>query len=704
MKFLDHKELNRQFDEFKQGKSVGLAGVRRKEAFDENPDRPGTVKYALGLNRILEKSFTPVFAGDLLPGVGFFGMLAQADHPDAGKDEEEPARRFGTYADHHAPGYEKLLKLGFKGLKKEASDSRLRYSDKASLDFLESVLTALEGASAYMNKWAARLSETCGDVPEFKKLQTRLSGSFAWLAENPPRSFHEAVILVYSFHCMMQMDQRYAMAFGRMDQYLFPFYITDIEKGFTDKETAQTVLDHFITKITITEDVQNICVGGVDSKGENAVNELSYMILEACRRVGKAGGNVTARISACTPDCFLEKCAEVIGSGVGYPALFNDDIEIPALVENGYSLEDARNYCFVGCIEIFIPGKSAPWTDTRFNLLKCVNLVLFNGVDSLTGESAGLETGEPATWEEFYQAYQKQLRFGMDEHADWKNRHDTEFEKNAYERTSPLMSTLTESCVEQGIDISGGGALYPSNVGVGGMGIGSTADSLSAIRKFVYEDGTFTLENLRTFCRADFNGYERERKILIKGAPKYGNDDEFVDEIARDVSRDFGRECLRHRTVRGGQFWGLMAANINNIGAGKEVGATPDGRHSLTPLSDAASPTFGRDTHGPTAVIKSISKLPYNLCPGGNVINMKLHMGEDENRFRNLVSLVRACFKIGGIQLQFNTVDRETLRKAMECPEEYRDLVVRVSGFSAQFIGLAPAVQEDILSRTEHSI
>jgi formate C-acetyltransferase len=430
------------------------------------------------------------------------------------------------------------------------------------------------------------------------------------------------------------------------------------------------------------------------------------MILEACRRVGKPGGNVTARIHESTPQPFLIKCAEVIRTGIGYPAVVNDSVLVPALLEQGYPLADARDYCFVGCIETFIPGKMAPWADSRFNLLYCVNLVLFGGIDSLTGQRTGLETGEPATWEEFLRAYLEQMRDQLRRHIEHLDACKRPFQDRAADFTSPLLSALTADCIERGHDLNDSGARYPANHGVAAMGIGVTADALAAVKRLVYDQPTFSLDELRKMLRANLDGYEAQRRQLLRMAPKYGNNDPEVDAIAIEITRAVGQECLKYRNPQGGRYWALMAANVQNVSAGLEVGASPDGRLARQPLSDAASPTFGRDTRGPTAAIHSVSKLPYGCCPGGNVINMKLHPSAlaGEAGLTALAGLIRTCFDLGGVQLQFNTVDREVLRQAMAHPEQYRDLVVRVSGFSAHFTALERSIQEDILERTEHTL
>ena len=352
------------------------------------------------------------------------------------------------------------------------------------------------------------------------------------------------------------------------------------------------------------------------------------------------------------------------------------------------------------------PAGWPPWADSRFNLLYCVNLAIYRGVDSLTGQQVGLDTGEPATWEEFREAYLSQMRDRLREHVERLDAVKKPYQQKAENFTSPLLSALTADCIERGLDLNDGGARYPANHGIAAMGIGVTADALAAVKRFVYDERTFTLEHLRTMLRANFEGHEAQRQQLLRRAAKYGNNDAEVDAIAIEVTRAAGEECLKYRNPQGGRYWALMAANVQNVSAGLEVGASPDGRLSRQPLSDAASPTFGRDTHGPTAAIHSTAKLPYHLCPGGNVINMKLHPSTlaGEAGLSALASLIRTSFDMGGVQLQFNTVDREVLRQAMADPEQHRDLVVRVSGFSAHFVTLDRAVQEDILERTQHSL
>ncbi len=678
-----------------------VAALWKADSFRATAGQPMTLRRAEALNAVLAQCDCPLLPGELLLGSGA-GRLAETGDPVALQEAyatltEIGTRDFLTGFDHHAPDYAALLRDGVGGLLARIDASPARAV------FLASMRRAVEGFSAFLHRWAVRAEAAAtGAYADLLRVQAAM---LTRLAMEPPATLWEALQLLLLAHQAFQLDERYAMAFGRLDQLLYPFYDADMRAGrFTDDE-AQALLDHFIAKVAHPGDIQNICLGGMDADGRDAVNPVSFMLLEAVKRIGKPGGNVTVRVHPGTSDRFLRKCAEVIRTGIGFPALYNDAVEIPALVAQGYPLAEARDYCFVGCIEAFIPGRMGPWADGRFSLLRCVNLALHDGLDTVTGAQAGPHTGEPATWESFYAAFLTHLRDGLAAHVAGLNAMLLDAEARADDLTSPLLSALTADCIARGLDVCAGGARYPGNHGVAGMGVGSTADALMAVKRYVYDEPRFTLPELRAMLAANFAGFPAERRLLLS-APKYGNDDAEVDAIAVDVARAFGEEVLRYRTPRGGHYWGLMAANVQNVSAGREVGATPDGRRAFEPLSDAASPTFGRDVHGPTAVARSGAKLDYALAPGGNVINMKFHPTAlaGEEGLAGLTALVRGCFALGGAQLQFNTTDRTLLREAMIHPEAHRDLVVRVSGFSAYFVSLEAAVQEDILARSEHTL
>ena len=686
----------------------------RAESFRATEGQPMTLRRAQALNAVLERCLLPVIPGELLLGVGNVGRRIQADEipiavieaDQAYLSQQIGARPFSAHSDHHAPDYAKLIRLGFGGLKAEVR-AALPRQDETGRFFLESMLVALDGASAHLQRWSRHLESVVPDHPAHAGLLRSQAERLSRLAELPPAGFVDALQLVLLYHYLMQLDDRYAMAFGRMDQYLYPSYQTDREAGRISDDEVQDLFDHLFAKITIDGDVQNIALGGVKPEdGSDATNPLSYLILEACKRVGQPGGNCTARLHRLTPPAFLEKCAEVIRTGIGYPAVYNDEIEIPALVRQGYALEDARNYCFAGCIEVFMQGKQAPWADSRINPAYSLNLALFNGIDTLTGKQAGPQTGDTPDFESFYQAFLAQCRADLHRMiTDW-NATQSHYDDRPMDFTSPLMSALVSDCIARGRDLNDGGAIYPGNCGFGVMGIATMADALAALKKLVFDEPRFTLEQMRTFLRTNFAGFEVERQLLLRGAPKFGNDDDAVDQLAVRFVRDYARLYEEYRTPRGGRYWVLMASNVSNIWAGSQLGATPDGRLALTPLSDAASPSFGRDLHGPTTTIHSVAKIPYELCLGGNVVNMKLHPSslQGPGGLKALSALIRTCFDLGGIELQFNTTDRKVLEDAMRDPSRHENLVVRVSGFSANFVWLDPAVQKDILARTEHHL
>ncbi len=695
------------------GRTFDRSALVRAASFQATDRQPMTIRRAKALNEVLRQVELIHAPGELLVGSSLGRLVAGTDALQRQLEDARPilaatrGRDFCSHNDHHAPDYPALLRLGIDGLARQTRKSLAGQDDPGRRVFLQSVLIAVDGLREHLRRWADHLRHMAAAHPGYALLLGQQASMLHRLAEQPPVTFWEALQLVWIAHSALQCDQRWAMALGRLDQYLLPFYLRDIESGRVTREQAQAILDHLFGKLTgLGGDIQNVAIGGMTPGGRDATNDLSYMILEACRRVGRPGGNVTARIHAGSPQAFLLKCAEVIRTGIGYPAVVNDEVLVPALIEQGLPPEDARDYCFVGCIETFIPGRMAPWADSRFNLLACVNLVVFGGIDSLTGRRAGPDTGRPATWDAFREAYFVQMCHGLGEHIQRLNAYKQPFQDKAAHFTSPLLSALTADCIERGLDLNDGGARYPANHGIAAMGIGVTADALAAVKRLVYDEKVFTLERLREMLLANFEGYEPQRRQLLHRAAKYGNNDAEVDGIAIDVTRAVGTECLKYRTPQGGRYWALMAANVQNVSAGREVGASPDGRLARQPLSDAASPTFGRDTHGPTAAIHSVAKLPYRCCPGGNVINMKLHPSAlaGQAGLAALAGLIRTCFELGGVQLQFNTVDREVLRQAMARPEDYRDLVVRVSGFSAQFVALEPAVQQDILERTEHAL
>ena len=625
-------------------------------------------------------------------------------------------RSFVTNADHYAPDYNTFLADGIGGTLEKIEKSKIVHKDdpdsKKKMVFLESAEITMKAFSQMILQYAEaalnRAKKFSEDSEKYRSLM-KVHDVCRKISFAKPSSFQEALQLVWFTYIAFFYEGRGAMALGRLDQYLYPFYIKDIVEKRLSKEEAIDLVACTLYKIGEVryfggDDVVNIAIGGVKRDGSGGVNELSYVILEAVKRCNIPGPNLSARIYSGIPDEFLDECLKVIGTGLGYPALMNDDVNIPALLKHGYSLEDARDYCMVGCIENFIPGKQPPWSDGRFNSPKYIELVLNNGVCMHTGVRLGPSTGDVSelkTMDDFLHALRKQLEHGA---AMYVRMFKNENERyNTYNYMQPFLSCFCYPCIERGLDINDGGALYPSVHGAACMGIGTFADSLAAVEMFVYNKREIDLSLLKEAILNNFEGYE-EVLAKVLSAPKYGNDDDFVDKYAKWFVNVHYEIFSKYKTHDGGAFYIAIAANISNIYAGMEIAATPDGRRDGEPLSDAASPVYGRDVHGPTLALKSLTKPDYTKVSCGTVVNQKYtrNMFTDPVKRKKLLDMIKVYLKNGGQEIQINAVSKEILIDAMKNPENYTDLVVRVSGFSAYYNSLSNEVKLDILRRTEH--
>lgn len=692
-----------------------LRPLWRGQSYERSREQPMAVRRALALAAVLERMALRLRDDEILVGAPS-GVLA-AHLPSgvsdrdyaryAAIDQQVGERTFVSNYDHCAVNFAKLLRVGFGGLVKETEDSLQRHHAAHERQFLRGVLFALSAAQRYIKSWASVTASAAGQATAARAPELRrMSADLAAVAFGAPATFSQALQLVWLVHTIFSIEGRGAMAFGRMDQYLWPFYQHEVEAGRAAE--ARDLLCCLWAKMEeplIPNPVLNIAIGGQTRDGADATNALSHAILDVTRTIRTPHSNLSARLHAQSPATFVDACCELIKTGIGFPALFNDEVLIPALTDLGIPLEDARDYAFVGCIETFLPGRMPPWSDSRVNLLAALDHTMRDGVDGLTGLVMGARTGPVAdlgTYDDFFEAYCVQVRHLVREHAAAISERKAIIDPEQY--PSPLLSALIDDCIARGRDVNAGGARFADLHGPAGMGLGTTADALAAIRRFVYDRGEITWDELIAALDADYCGRERLRLRLLNGAPKYGNGDPYVDNLAARVAEVFTSSVREHRTPGGGYFVPLMAANVANIAAGHEVGATPDGRRAREPLSDAASPTFGRDRHGPTAVIESLSRVNYRPAVGGTVVNMRFSpstlSGCEGTAL--LRTLVRTYFARGGMQLQFNVTGRETLVAAREAPETYRDLVVRVSGFSALYVNLSDAVQCDILARTEH--
>ncbi len=684
--------------------------------YREHYDDPVAIARAYACKSLFINHNKKVYFNDLILG-SKYGLLAEeyAVNETLLKKSTDIVNNYGKRefihnVDHYAPDYEEFLSKGITDTLNHIRHSLEVYADnQEKVFFLKSAEIAMQAFGEMIRQYAEEARKLTEKAEEYQKEQLLIAAEVCdKISTEKPETFREALQLMWMMYIAFSYEGRYAMALGRMDQYLYPYYERDIEKGILTREFAKALVECTLYKIGEhryfgADDVVNIAIGGIKPDGSEGINELSYVILEAVRDCGIAGPNLSARLHDGMPDEFLDECLKVIGTGIGYPALMNDDVNIAALRRCGYEIEDCRNYCMVGCIENFLPGQQPPWSDKRYNSPMYLELALNDGCSWQTEAQLGPHTGsveEIATMEEFLEKLHIQMKFGAAEYmAVFRNENDRLNRKNY---TQPFLSALSGSCIERGLDICDGGTKYPSVHAPGCMGIGTMADSLAAIEQLVFVEQRITLTELRDALKADFRGYEELHKALL-AAPKYGNNDERADKYAVWFMEEHAGLFEKYRTPDGGRIYIAIASNVDNIPAGKEVAATADGRKCGEPLSDAASPMHGMDRKGPTAVVLSTTKPDYTKAICGTVLNQKYSpsMFTDDTKRAKLAALIRVYFERGGQEIQINSVSRETLKDAMEYPEKYKSLVVRVSGFSAFYVNLDRAVQEDILMRTE---
>ncbi|MBQ7378068.1 MAG: hypothetical protein IJW70_00145 [Clostridia bacterium] len=664
-----------------------------------------------GIYALFTQPTPHIYQNDLIVGSQrplFVCLTDEQREPASASVAAYPERWFGTNKDHFAPDFETVLTVGIVGLldRIEASE-KVHASDVDALDFLSAMRHGLHALQQRLLAHANRARELRGTDGYDDARLAFIAKNCEQLAVGIPESFAQGLQLVWMIHSCFLYEGRYAMALGRIDQYLYPLYQRDVSAGVLDREGATELLENAFVKICEQryylggDDVVNICIGGVDAKGACAVNDLSYCVLYAVRNVNMPGPNLSARITPDTPDAFLDECLKVIGTGLGYPALMNDTVNMAALRRYGYEEIDVRNYCMVGCIENFISGMQPPWSDGRFDTPRFLEYVLFDGEGFDKGRK-GIKTAPLAqitSMEQFMACLEQQISEGVKQYVQGFRAYNDIPDPQNY--TSPFLSCFCRDCIARGRDINMGGSRYPSVHGAALMGVGTMSDSLAAIEKVVFIDRAVTLPELAEALKCNFEGYEHLRALLL-AAPKYGNNDPFVDKYAVWFTSYLSDQFDLYRTRDGGGIYTAMAANTSNIWAGAHIGATPDGRRAGEPLSDAASPTYGRDTKGATSTLQSVSKPDYTRCACGTVVNQKYSpaMFEDGKR-EKLLSLIRVYFAKGGQEIQINATSAKVLRDAMEHPEQYASLVVRVSGFSAFYVTLDRSVQEDILRRTQ---
>jgi pyruvate-formate lyase len=680
-------ETNRGLTE---SKAVDLRPSWRAQAFRAQGGEPEPVVRAAAFRAVLMGDALHFHDGDRLCGshAGWFspslppGLTAAEYQALAAEHKARGQRDFRAGWDHSLADYPTLLAIGVDGCLDRARESLRTHGEPGEQAALRGMIAALEAFAAWMERWAD--AATARGERELAETARRV-------AYQPPHTFREALQLVAFTHLAFESEGRYAMALGRIDQYLLWFYRRDIETGILTRAEALDLLCHLWVKLAENGGVQNICIGGQTPEGKDGTNELSFLCLEATRLVQSPHTNLSARFHDGTPDTFYAACFETIRTGIGFPAIFNDHVLIPGLVEIGVPVEVARDHCMVGCIETMLPGRQQAWSDSRYNM----PLALTNAMHKIRGRV-------DLTYDLLLKEFLDEMSATLATHCRRFNECLADYPIERF--PDPFLSALTRDCIGRAKDINDGGAEFKRMHGIAIMGLGTTADSLAAVRKLVFEEKRIGYEALMAALGSDFEGSEPLRQMLVNDAPKYGNDDDTVDRIAAILVDWTSRECLKYEIAGGGRFVSAMAANTSNIPAGKEVGATPDGRRAFTPLSDAASPYFGCDTHGPTAFLNSVAKPDYKLVLTGSVINMKFDPAffKGPDGARVFVALMKAFVRNRIPELQFNFTGNEVLKAAQAEPELHRDLVVRVSGFSQYFVRLSREEQNDVIRRRAH--
>ena len=683
-----------------------------------------------------------------------------------------PGNYFYNGVGHVTVKYEEVLAIGYKGIidKARAELEKCQVGDgnyAKKSHFLNAVIVSCQAVIEYAERYAELVSQMAAECtdPVRKQELLQISENCSRVPANGATSFYEACQSFWFVQQLLQVESSgHSISPGRFDQYMYPYYKADIDKGVITREAAQELLDCIWVKLNDLNKVrdaasaegfagyslfQNLIVGGQDKYGNDVTNDLSVMCILASMHVHLPMPSLSIRVWNGSPHELLIKAAELTRTGIGLPAYYNDEVIIPALQNRGLTLEDAREYNIIGCVEPQKAGKTDGWHDAAFfNMCRPLELVFSNGMDK--GELVGIQTGDVTkmtTFEEFFDAYKKQMEYCISLMVNADNAIDV---AHAERVPLPYESCMVDDCLSRGLSVQEGGAVY-NFTGPQGFGIANMADSLYAIRKLVYEDKKVSMEEYKQALAWNYDkGLDQQSvsdmsEMILKGmqdagmavntdtakavlqtvmrlkptedqlrrfteihhmideVPKFGNAIDDVDYFARDVAYTYSRPLQKYMNPRGGHYQAGLYPVSANVPLGGQTGATPDGRYAHTPVADGVSPSSGKDVKGPTAAATSVSRLDHFIVSNGTLFNQKFHPSALAGRegLEKFVALIRTFFDQKGMHMQFNVVDRETLLDAQKHPENYAHLVVRVAGYSALFTTLSRSLQDDIIRRTE---
>ncbi len=626
------------------------------------------------------------------------------------------------------PDYQDVLFVkGFGGIIKEAREKIEALNEAVpeemdQITFYRSVILTSEGIIRYANRYADEAERMAEKEEDEKRRQEllRIAGNCRRVPEYPPRSFYEAIQFIWFTQIGGILSENpLALNPGRFDQYMYPYYKQDIDAGVIKKEDAQELIDALWLKYsewvwTISANTadyfagynqfQNLTVGGKTREGLNAVNELSYMALKATEEVKTHQPGLSVRIQADCPEEFMAAVTNLVSKGTGFPAIHNDSVGYQMLINAGYEPEDARDWNNCGCV---VPHyrKTGEWTAAvNVNFGSALEYALNEGKSRMTGEQMGLPekpSREFVSYEEVEKAFYRQFA-NLCKHSVIATIEAQKLHQEMVPR--PFLSSCIESCLETGKDLSQGGAKYNVGPVITGIGLAVASNSLAVIKKLVFEDRETTMEELDRALSADWEGYEELRK-KAREVPKYGNDDEYVDEIAIKMANWYYQEIHQYKDVFGSPFNTAFMGISNYIPMGRVLAATPCGRKNGEPSSEGVSPYVGSDKSTPLAAMRSAAKVNQEIHSGGTLLNLRLNheLVATRRGQANLGAMIQAFFALGAFHVQFNTLSSEVLRRAQEKPEDYKDLLVRVAGYSTQFVNLSKSMQDAIIARTEHA-
>ena len=644
-----------------------------------------------------------------------------------GKEIDEIAKVVKINQKDHAQGHicpncVKWLKLGPKGIQEEAEEKR-KSCEEEHKDFYESVRITMEGARNFMMRYYDLMMDLASKEADKEKKESILAvaENCKNLSKRPPQTFHEAVQSIWFLFVILQMESN-ASSFspGRLDRHLISYYTKDLEAGNLTKQSALEIIECLWLKFNEIVYMRNshgakyfagfpigfnVAVGGQDENGKDYANDLSFLFLQAQKHLGLPQPNLSVRLHEGTGDDLLKEAVRTVAKGSGMPQFFNDKAVIPSIQELGISEKDALDYAIVGCVELTTQGNNLGWSDSAmFNMNKALEAALTGGVCFLTGESFAPDYGnleEYETFEDLEEAFRHQIDYFMDKMLLACE----EVEKAHIDLLpSPFLSSVIDHCMEDGIDVTAGGAKYNLS-GIQMIQVANLADSLAAIKQLIYDEKKVEKSEMLEALKYNFEGYEFLRAMCLNKVPKYGNDVDWVDVMGTKWAEYFKNRLRTFKNYRGGPYHTGMYTVSAHVPMGENVGATPDGRRAGEPLADGGmSPVYGRDVNGPTAVLKSVSKLDKSLTTNGGLLNMKFlpEFFKNEAGIDKFAGFLRSFVDLEIPHVQFNVVRKEDLIAAKENPEQYRGLTVRVAGYTAYFTELADELQNEIIARTSY--